>query len=256
MSTAVGFGCSKKTPSGPSATLASLTLSPATIAGGNPVQGTVTLSGVVSDPAAVALVSNNAAATVPSSVGVSAGSSTGTFSVTTTTVATSTPVTVSASFGGTTQTAALVLTPPALTASFTVASLSAAQRKLGSDPTPVTLLPAGSADACPLVNSANPSLDCQFNGTASTPSASITAYVWTYSFGNQTKTETSTNPIFKPTMSGCASFGGQSGSSSGGLQFIAMRVDLKVRNAAGTESAVTTNQNVRIFPAGICGYGF
>ncbi len=143
---------------------------------------------------------------------------------------------------------------PTLVANFTVASLSPSQRKTATDSVPVTILPAGTADACPLVNSANPVLDCQFDGATST--GPIASYVWTYSFGTQQRTDTTTTPQFKPSVSGCGFFAGQSGSTSGGVQFIGMRVDLQVRDASGSLAAVRTNQNVRIFPAGLCGYGF
>jgi len=61
----------------------------------------------------VSLSSNNtAAATVPASVTVAAGSTSGTFTVATIAVGTSTPVTITASAGGATGTAALTVNPP------------------------------------------------------------------------------------------------------------------------------------------------
>jgi hypothetical protein len=171
---------------------------------------------------------------------------------TTTTIATTTSTapasTTTSTIGATTTTV------PALTARFTVTSLSAAQRKTNNDPNPVTILPAGTADACPLVNSSNPVLDCRFD--ASTSTGPIAVYKWTYSFGTKKFDEDTTTPQLKPTAGGCGFFGGQSGSSGGGLQFINMKVDLQVRDATGNLAAVFTDQNVRIFPAGLCGYGF
>jgi hypothetical protein len=99
----------------PSPTLASLTVSPATVVGGSQSStGTVTLSAAApSGGAQVALSSSDtAAAQVPSSVTIPAGSTWATFTVTTSAVATSTWVTISASFGGVTQTASLTVTPP------------------------------------------------------------------------------------------------------------------------------------------------
>jgi hypothetical protein len=135
-----------------------------------------------------------------------------------------------------------------------VTSLSAAQRKTASDPAPVTLLPAGSADACPLVNDSDPRLDCRFDGATS--SGTIALYIWTYSFGTKQQTETTTTPQLTPTASGCGFFAGQSSSSSDGQQFIEMRVDLQVRDTAGNTSSVVSNHDVRIYPASRCGYGF
>jgi hypothetical protein len=158
--------------------------------------------------------------------------------------------------GSTTQPSSTTTTPSAsLAAKFTVVSLSAAQRKTSSDATPVTVLAAGAADACPLVNNGgNPIMDCQFDGATST--GSISKYIWTYAFGTQQKIEETTTPQLKPFRTGCGLFGGQSGSSAGGLQFIGMKVDLQVQDGLGNKSTLVSNQNVRIFPAGLCGYGF
>jgi hypothetical protein len=234
-------------------TLTAVAVSPASAVGGTAVQGTVTLSAAPTSAATVALASNNGAATVPANVTVNAGATTATFSITTAVVAASTPVSISAVFSGVTQSATLTLTPQPLAASFTVSSLSAVFRKLPSDNAPVQISPAGTADACPLVNQA---FDCRFDGSASTPSASIQEYIWTYTFGPRVREERTATPQHKPTETTCNFFAGQQSSNSGGVQFINMRVDLKVKTTAGVESAVVTNQNVRIFPAGQCGYGF
>jgi len=142
-----------------------------------------------------------------------------------------------------------------LAARFTVRSLSASkQAKQANDPNPTTILPAGAEDACPLVNTF---FDCQFDGSASTtPAGPIQRYFWTYFVGPRTRLEESTSPLYKPTESTCNFFGGLQTVSAGGLQFIGMRLDLQVRDAAGNLSAVTSSQNIRIFPAGQCGYGF
>jgi LmbE family N-acetylglucosaminyl deacetylase len=99
------------------AVVSSLSVSPASLTGGNPATGTVTLSGPApAGGAQVALSSNNGAASVPASVTVAAGASTGTFTVTTIPVATSTPIALSASYGGATQSATLTVVPPSLAA--------------------------------------------------------------------------------------------------------------------------------------------
>src|SRR5467141_2601407 len=98
-----------------SSSLSSVSLNPASVAGGNSSTGTVTLSGAApTGGAQVALSSNNGAANVPPSVTVPAGATTATFPVNTTTVASSTTVTISAVYSGATRTASLTVTaaPP------------------------------------------------------------------------------------------------------------------------------------------------
>ncbi len=97
-----------------SPTLASITVSPATVTGGNNTTGTVTLSAAApTGGSAVTLSSNNAAAQVPASVTVAAGATIATFNIVTTTVSASTQVTISATYG-TTLTAALTVNPASL----------------------------------------------------------------------------------------------------------------------------------------------
>ena len=97
----------------PSATLSSVAVNPASVQGGTPSTGTVTLSAAApSGGAAVTLSSGNtAAATVPASLTVPAGATSATFPVSTTAVTSSTPVTLSASYSGTTKTTTLTVTP-------------------------------------------------------------------------------------------------------------------------------------------------
>jgi len=91
----------------------SLTLNPTSVTGGAQSAGTVTLSG--SAPAAgaqVMLSSSNAAASVPSSVTVSAGSSSATFAISTSPVAAKTVATIFASYDGVSPSSSLTVTPP------------------------------------------------------------------------------------------------------------------------------------------------
>lgn len=101
------------TPPPPSA--ASLALTPATVVGGSPSVGVVTL-GSPSPVAAgtpVALSSSNpAVASVPAAITVSFNSTNGTFSVATSAVTAPTQVAISATSGGTTASATLTVTPP------------------------------------------------------------------------------------------------------------------------------------------------
>jgi hypothetical protein len=103
-----------------------LTVAPATVAGvsvdspiaygGNPVTGTVTLTGPAPTGGRVVnLSSNNTnAATVPANVTVVAGASTATFPVTPKAQTQSTRVTLSASYSGVTKTTYLTVKPPVL----------------------------------------------------------------------------------------------------------------------------------------------
>jgi hypothetical protein len=102
------------TAAAPAPTLSALTLSPASVTGGDPSQGTVTLtSAAPSGGAVVALSSSNtAAATLPANVTVAAGSSSATFSVSTREVSASASATISGSYGGTIGSATLTVTPP------------------------------------------------------------------------------------------------------------------------------------------------
>jgi hypothetical protein len=92
----------------PPPTLASLTLNPANVFGGQSSTGTVTLTAPApAGGAQVFLSSNNGAARVPSSVTVPAGATSATFTVNTSFVLFSTSATISASYNGTTRTATL-----------------------------------------------------------------------------------------------------------------------------------------------------
>jgi hypothetical protein len=93
--------------------LASVTLNPGTVTGGTSSTGTVTLGmAAPAGGAAVALASNNAAATVPASVTVAAGATTANFAITTTAVTTATTVGITATYSGASKTANLAVNPP------------------------------------------------------------------------------------------------------------------------------------------------
>src|SRR5215813_12008291 len=100
------------TPPPPPITLSTLTLSPSTVSGGVTSTGTVTLIGPAPTGGAVVTLSsaNSAIASVPASVTVTAGSTSRTFTVTTSTVASTTVVAINGSYGGVNKTANLTLT--------------------------------------------------------------------------------------------------------------------------------------------------
>jgi FG-GAP-like repeat len=97
----------------PSLGIASLSLNPTTVTGGNSSTGTVTLTAVAPAATTVAIASNNAAATVPNSVVVPAGSNSRTFSVTTAQVQATTSAVITASLNGTSRSATLTINPAA-----------------------------------------------------------------------------------------------------------------------------------------------
>jgi Subtilase family len=108
-----GYGGSVNNPPG-SGTLSALAVNPTSVNGGSSSTGTVTLSGPAPSGGAVVNLSSSAsAATVPSSVTVIAGYTSGTFTVNTSTVTASTPVTITASYAGVSKTASLTVMPPA-----------------------------------------------------------------------------------------------------------------------------------------------
>jgi hypothetical protein len=94
----------------------SVTVSPSTVVGGNTAIGTVTISGVAG-PAGLSVSlasSNTSVATVPSSVVIPSGASSGTFTITSRGVTSSTSVNISATTANTLS-AALTVNPPSLT---------------------------------------------------------------------------------------------------------------------------------------------
>jgi hypothetical protein len=98
--------------------LSSLTLNPTSVLGAvQSSSGTVTLSGPTpSGGTTIALSSSNTVvATVPTSVTVPAGATSASFTVNTSAVGTTTSVTITAVYGSVTQTASLIVTPPAPT---------------------------------------------------------------------------------------------------------------------------------------------
>ena len=101
-------------PVGPTLTLSSHTLSPASVASGGTSTGTVTLSGAV-PTGAVAVVTLSSqltpVASVPESVTVPAGASSATYTAIAGTVSATSSSAITANFGGTSHTATLTVTP-------------------------------------------------------------------------------------------------------------------------------------------------
>jgi hypothetical protein len=117
----------------PSLGVAGLSLNPATVTGGNSSTGTVTLTAVAQASTTVAITSNNAAAIVPTSVVVPAGSSSRSFSISTIQVQTTTSAVITASLNGTSRSATLTINPAvggADTVSITRAEYDTGNRRL------------------------------------------------------------------------------------------------------------------------------
>ena len=117
----------------PSLGVASLSLNPATVTGGNSSTGTVTLTAIAQAATTVAITSNNAAATVPAGITVPVGSQSRTFSISTTQVPATTSAVITASLNGTSRTATLTINPAAGgadTVSITRAEYESGNRRL------------------------------------------------------------------------------------------------------------------------------
>jgi uncharacterized repeat protein (TIGR03803 family) len=96
----------------PLTSVASVSLNPATVAGGQTPTGTVTMSGPApSGGTVVSLNSNNGAAATPLTVPIAPNATSATFPIFTTAVNVSTPVTITATANGTSQQAILTILP-------------------------------------------------------------------------------------------------------------------------------------------------
>lgn len=94
------------------AALSSVSVSPATVVGGLPVTGTVTLNTAAPPGGApLTLSSNNAAATVPATASVKQGATSATLPITTSVVTANVTANIWASYAGVTETVRLTVTP-------------------------------------------------------------------------------------------------------------------------------------------------
>ncbi len=95
--------------------VSNVALNPSTVAGGATSTGTVTLTGPApAGGSVVTLASNNAVATVPSSVTVAQGATSATFTVTTAAVASVVSPVITATLGASSKSATLTVNPPVL----------------------------------------------------------------------------------------------------------------------------------------------
>ncbi len=134
------------TPAAAGVVLQSVTISPSTIAGGTSTSAVVTLSGGAPTGGATVLLSssNPAAAGVPASVIVGAGTTTAGFAISTTVVSATTSVTISATYAGVTRTATATITPaapppPPANVTVTVTASGRGGERIVSTPTGVSV---------------------------------------------------------------------------------------------------------------------
>jgi hypothetical protein len=155
-------------PSSPS--LSSVSVSPSSVVGGNPTNGTVTLSTAAPSGGAVVSLSENSTATsVPASVTVAAGATSAGFTIATTGVTASTSSTISATWGGVTRSAPMMVNPAS---SPTPAVLSAVSVS------PASVAGGSSAQGTVTLTAAAPSggfvVTLSDNSSAATTPASVT----------------------------------------------------------------------------------
>lgn len=105
----------------PAAAVSTITLNPASVTGGNTSQATVTLTSAAPAGGAVVSISrSNAAASVPASVNIPAGATSGAFTITTSSVSSTTSSVISATYNGITKSSMLTINPNAPAPSDTV----------------------------------------------------------------------------------------------------------------------------------------
>jgi hypothetical protein len=213
--------------------LVSISLSAATVVGGNSVNGIVTLSSGAPAGGAVVSLSGDAPVTVPATVTVPAGSITATFTVATRAVTATVAATIRGSYaGGSASVVLSVGAPTVATASFGVS---------GTD----------TSDTCVVVNGGN-NLECSFNGSTSTAPGTITAWDWTYAVGASTLSQTTTGPILTNPSISCGFLPPPplpSGTSSSPLT-----VTLRIHDSLGNVSAIKVDSGARVLPVGLCGF--
>jgi len=214
------------------AALASIALDAASVVGGGQVDGTVTLTGAAPLGGAVVTLSAADPLLVPSSVTVSAGSTSTTFTVSTRAVGGTIAGTITASYGGATATATLSVTkPPVAIAKFGV-----------TGPT--------ESETCTM-SSDGGTLNCTFNGSTSSAPGTIVQYDWTFAVGTKFE-RTTTGPILTNPAVSCVLLPPPPLPAE--TQWLTMVVTLVVRDDLGNVSAEAINRDVRLIPRGACGY--
>ena len=211
--------------------LASIAL-PTTVAGGETLTGTVTLTAPAPSGGVAVLFTSTDPLTVAPSVRVPAGAVSTPFSVTTRQVGGSIVGTVTAAYGGVTKTLEVTVTRPTVaTAIFGVTG-------------------ATSTDSC-TVRPDGGAIECTFDGTTSTAPGTITAWEWSWGVTASAQQTTSgpelANPPFDCSLMPPAPL-------PAGVGNLKLTVTLVVRDNDGHVSPTAVNNEVRLFPTGACGY--
>ena len=220
----------------------SVAISPQTVQSQGQAQGTVTLASAAPSGGALVLLSSNDTATarVPASVTVAGGARTATFLIDTSTVIASTNVVITATYGGSSMSATLTVSPAGsgpLGASFVVRS-----RTRGTG-------------AC-AVDTDSKELDCVLDASGS--QGGVSGYLWTYTMGPVTLRHTAPagNPVSSPQGDDCSFYQqGTGGDGPNGERFLNMTVTLQLRDANGTLSGIS-QQAVRVYPNMQCGFSY
>lgn len=222
-------------PPAPAPALASLTLTPPTVVGGESAAATVTLTMAAQAGGASVSLSGGDPANVPTSILVPAGSMSATFMISTRVVGGTIPATITASYGGGSASAVLSVTKPTVaTARFGVTG-------------------PNQSDTCAMADSGN-AINCIFNGETSTAPGNIVAFDWTFGVPGvlQRFSHTTTGPVLNMPAVDCSLL--PAPPMPVGSTWITLVVTLKVHDDLGNVSDIATNDHVRLFPDGTCGY--
>ena len=97
-------------------------------------------------------------------------------------------------------------------------------------------------------------ITCVFNGSSSTAPGNIVACDWTFGVPGvvQRFSQTTTEPVLRTPAADCSLL--PPPPMPAGWTWITLVVTLKVHDDLGNVSEVATNDHVRLFPNGTCGY--
>ena len=215
-------------------TLVAITVASTTVAGGDPISGTVRLSGPAPTGGAVVTLTGGDPITLPASVTVPAGATSATFSAFTRVVGGTIPSTITAAYEGASVSVVVSITQPTVaTANFGV-----------TGPT--------ETETCTLINSGN-TINCTFNGSTSTAPGTIVRWDWTYGVAT-TFSQTTAGPVLSMPAVNCGLIPAPPLPPAPASQFFSMVVTLVVHDNLGNVSQPATDRQVRLFPQGVCGF--
>ena len=103
-----------------------------------------------------------------------------------------------------------------------------------------------------MTNAGN-TLNCTFNGSTSRAPGTIVAWDWTYGAAT-IFSQTTTVPVLAMPAVNCGIMPPPPLPAAPASQFFRLTVTLKVHDNLGNVSAVVTNDDARLFPAGVCGF--